>query len=85
MISRTQGEAILARLPEFGNTITDYELNCEGADENDLKGTLGYVGKLHELDVPVFRAYVESLPYVKVISFDEINGINKAKANDKSE
>ena len=70
MITRTQGEAILSRIPEFSDTVSEYELNCEGVSEDDLKGVRGYIGRLYEFDVPKFREHVESLPYVEVIDPD---------------
>lgn len=78
-ITRTQGENILSRIKEFGDTISDYELNCEGADEKDLRGVPGYIGKLHEFDIHVFREHINTLPCVDVIDVDEVTGQQKQR------
>lgn len=70
MITRTQGEAILSRIPEFSDSVSEYELNSDGVDHEMLKGVPGFITRLYEFDMPKFREHVESLPTVEVIDPD---------------
>ena len=72
MLGRMQIDQIIEQIPEFGDSVSLYQLNLAGADPKDCEGTPGYRGLRAAFCVQELLAYRDTLPDIKIISVDEL-------------